>query len=202
MSVAVAEFEAEFRSATWLESLRAPTDFQGVTTPVVTGYHTDASEAMAPTRPPKQPKPKAQSDATEPTPTQVRPKKPPARKPNIVKSGNAGSSKPVEKVIELAPGQSAPPPPLFRECGWQRTELANIRPCTDLPDSLAALSCWLQDSSELVNRALFEKWMGQAFSRTKEAPEWSVSSSTQVSTHLHCYASGSRSKHYAGLTLL
>ncbi|KWU44126.1 P-loop containing nucleoside triphosphate hydrolase protein [Rhodotorula sp. JG-1b] len=40
-------------------------------------------------------------------------KLPPRRKPNIVKSGNAGSNKPTP--APLAPGETPPPPPLFRE---------------------------------------------------------------------------------------
>ncbi|GAA5960522.1 hypothetical protein JCM3765_003663 [Sporobolomyces pararoseus] len=60
------------------------------------------------------PKGKAKNDSaskssTASTPSSAAP--PPRRKANIVKSGNAGSSKPAPPPLE--PGQTAPPPPLF-----------------------------------------------------------------------------------------
>jgi hypothetical protein len=74
---------------------------------------------MAPTRPPKLPaaKPKFVDEGLGDNPFSSKSssatKKPPVRKQNIVKSGNAGSSKPAP--APLAPGEVAPPPPLFRE---------------------------------------------------------------------------------------
>lgn len=73
---------------------------------------------MAPTRPPKPPATKAKfvDEGLGENPFSSKSssaKKPPARKQNIVKSGNAGSSKP--PPAPLAPGEVAPPPPLFRE---------------------------------------------------------------------------------------
>ena len=56
---------------------------------------------------------------------------PPARKQNIVRSGNAGNSGTTVKPA-LAPGEVAPPPPLFRACRSRPSS-----PCTLLTSNAA-----------------------------------------------------------------
>ena len=81
--------------------------------PLVSSYGTSQwylgrVQQMAP------PKGKAKNDSTSKSSTPSTPSSsapPPRRKANIVKSGNAGSSKPAPPPLE--PGQTAPPPPLF-----------------------------------------------------------------------------------------
>ncbi|GAA5938485.1 uncharacterized protein JCM15063_005331 [Sporobolomyces koalae] len=61
--------------------------------------------------PPPKGKSKSESTAKGASPSASAPPPPVRRKANIVKSGNAGSSKPTPPPLE--PGQAAPPPPLF-----------------------------------------------------------------------------------------
>ena len=98
--------------------------------------------------------------------------KPPARKQNIVKSGNAGSSKP-----DIVPGEPVAPPPLFR---------SSICPASSpqLRELTASLRCSgrVQDSDIVAHGTVPEGEMGPAQRGSEEGRVGSVECECDLAT--------------------